>query len=98
MKIDINGKPPKAVIIYGPSGCGKSTFSCALARHFGKTRIVDDWTPGSRLGDDTLALTNIPHQGAVPFLQAVSEARIRLTPATVRRISAAVAHTSASRS
>jgi energy-coupling factor transporter ATP-binding protein EcfA2 len=86
------------IVIYGPSGCGKSTHACALARHYGKTRIVDDWTPGSRLGDDTLALTNVPHQGAVPFLQAVTEARISLTPATVRRITAAVAHTAASHS
>ncbi len=86
-----------SIVIYGPNGCGKSRYAVALAKHFGKTRIVDDWTPGSRLDDDTLALTNVPHQGAVPFLKAVSEARIRLTPATVRRISAAVVHTAASR-
>lgn len=78
-----------AVIIYGPSGCGKSTHATRLAAHFGKTRIVDGWTPGSKLGADTLALTNFPHTGAVHFTDAAKEAGIALPGAAVQRIKAA---------
>ena len=71
------------IVIYGPSGCGKSTHSNALAMFFGKTRVVDDWTPGATVGSDTLALTNQPHQGAMDFYIATAIAGINLTPATV---------------
>jgi adenylate kinase family enzyme len=71
------------MVIYGPSGCGKSTHSAALAKFFGKTRVVDEWEPGGNVADDTLALTNHPHQGAMDFYTATAIAGINLTPATV---------------
>ena len=76
-------------VIYGPQGCGKTTHAVALARHYGKTRIVDDWQPGGPVPSNTLALTSAPHQGAIPFLKAVTEAGIPLSPARVSRIKAA---------
>lgn len=82
---------PAGVVVCGPQGCGKTTYACALARHFGKTRIVDDWTPGGPVPANTLALTNQPHQGAVPFLTAATEAKIEITRAHVSRIKAAAA-------
>jgi RecA/RadA recombinase len=36
-----------AVIIYGPKGSGKTTHAAALAAHYGKSRIVDDFKPSS---------------------------------------------------
>jgi thymidylate kinase len=82
-----------ATVIYGPDGCGKTTHAVVLAKHFGKSRIVDDWTPGGRLDADTLALTSTPHQGAKPFLVAIREAGIKMSPAAVRRIADVVAIT-----
>lgn len=76
-------------VIYGPQGCGKTTHAVALARHYGKTRIVDDWEPSGPVPANTLALTSAPHQGAIPFLKAVTEASIPLSPARVSRIHAA---------
>lgn len=72
-------RPQTGVVIYGPQGCGKTTHALALAAYFGKTRIVDDWEPGYRVQDDTLALTSIPHRGAIQFVDAISCAGIRLT-------------------
>ncbi len=74
-----------SVTIYGPSGCGKSTHAATLAKFFGKTRIVDGWTPGGPLDDDTLALTNHPHTGAIDFYDAAASADIKLSPARVPR-------------
>jgi cytidylate kinase len=76
------------IVIYGPQGCGKSTHASALARHYGKTRIVDDWLPGAPLRADTIALTNVPHKGAVYLLDAISEAKITI-PASRRKALAA---------
>lgn len=74
------------VIVYGPSGCGKSTHAIALVAHFRKSRIVDDWEPGGRVDDDTLALTNVPHAGAVSFVDAAFDAGIKLSPRRVAEI------------
>lgn len=74
------------IVIYGPPGCGKSTHAAALAAHFGKSRIVDDWQPGGRVGDDTLALTNIPHAGTISFIDAACDAGIKLSPRRVAAI------------
>ncbi|MCC6071437.1 AAA family ATPase [Massilia sp. GCM10020059] len=71
------------IIVYGPSGCGKTTHAVALAAHFGKSRIVDDWAPGGRVGDDTLALTNFPHADSISFVDAASDAGIKLSPRRV---------------
>lgn len=79
-------KASQAIVVYGPPGCGKSTHAVALAIHFGKSRIVDDWTPGGRLGDDTLALTNVPHGATISFLDAASDAGIQLSPRRVAAI------------
>ena len=76
------------VIVYGPAGCGKSTHAVALAAHFGKSRIVDDWAPGSRVREDTLALTNVPHAGTISFVDAATDAGIKLSPRRVAAIRA----------
>lgn len=78
-----------AVVIHGPQGCGKTTHAVALAKHYDKTRIVDDWTPGSRLSAETLALTNIPHQGAVPFDAAMRAAGLVMATAEPAAVAAA---------
>jgi Holliday junction resolvasome RuvABC ATP-dependent DNA helicase subunit len=77
------------VLVYGPAGCGKTTHAQALAKFYGKTRIVDDWEPGGRVPADTLALTNALHQGAVDFVDAASAAGVRLSPARKKAIAAA---------
>jgi Holliday junction resolvasome RuvABC ATP-dependent DNA helicase subunit len=74
------------VVIYGPQGCGKTTHAAALARHYGKDRIVDDWVPGRPAPADTLALTNACHIGAIHFLDAATAAGIRLMPALKRAL------------
>lgn len=52
----------EGIVVYGPQGCGKSANAGLLAKHFGKTRIVegDDWQPGEPLPGDTLVTTNRP--------------------------------------
>ena len=77
------------VVIYGPHGCGKSTHATRLAAHYGKTRIVDGWTPGAPLSSETLALTNVPHKNAIPYWIAAKAAGIQLSGAVVQRIKAA---------
>jgi hypothetical protein len=47
-----------AVIVYGPQGCGKTRYGQAIANHFGKTHIIDDWKLGDHLPQDALCLTN----------------------------------------
>lgn len=47
-----------AIIICGPQGCGKTRNSEALAKHYGKTVIVNDWTFGQPLPDDAICLTS----------------------------------------
>lgn len=81
-----NQRSDQGIVIYGPPACGKTTHAAALACHYGKTRIVDDWQPGGPLSSDTLALTNIPHQRAVHFLDAARAAGIHLTPARVKAL------------
>lgn len=66
------------VVIYGPEGCGKSRNAAALARHYGKSVIVDDWQPhaGNRVPANALVLTNAspaPH-GAIEFSAAMRAA------------------------
>jgi hypothetical protein len=31
------------VLIYGPAGSGKSMNSASLAKHYGKTTVLDEW-------------------------------------------------------
>jgi hypothetical protein len=79
------------VVVYGPSGCGKSLHAQRIAKAYGKTRIVDDWVPGSQLDSETLALTACPHETAVPYLEAARFAGIRLPRAAARSIADATA-------
>jgi replication-associated recombination protein RarA len=76
----------RGIVVYGPQGCGKTTHAAALARHYGKTRIVDDWTPSRPVPADTLALTNACHVEAIHFLDATAAAGIRLRPALKRAL------------
>jgi len=80
--------PEQGIVIYGPSGCGKSAHAVALARHYGKDRIVDDWTPGGPVPADTLVLTSIPHGDAINFLDAARAAGIRLSTQLARALGA----------
>lgn len=33
----------KSVIVYGPRACGKTRHAKRIAKHFGLSRIIDDW-------------------------------------------------------
>jgi hypothetical protein len=77
----------EGIVIYGPQGCGKSTHASALANHYGKTRVVDDWEPGGPVPADTLALTDASCAGAIHFLEAANAAGIRLETSLVLALS-----------
>lgn len=81
--MDVQVEKAGGVIVFGPHLCGKTTHAAALARHFGKSRIVDDWTPGGPVSADTLALTSHPHPAAIRFVDAISEAGIQQTAASI---------------
>ena len=74
-KFCIHGMP---AIIYGKQGCGKTTHAKALAAHYGKTRIVDDWRPGVAIPNNAIALTNVYVEGCIMFGDAMKEAGIPL--------------------
>jgi hypothetical protein len=67
-----------SVVIYGPAGCGKSRNAAALARHYGKSEIVDDWQPhaGRPVPANALVLTNASPapRGAIEFASAMRAA------------------------
>jgi cytidylate kinase len=69
-----------AVIVHGPAGCGKSRHAAALARHYGKTVIIDDWQPraGASVPANALALTNAspPPDNAIEFSTAMRAAGV----------------------
>ncbi|MES2787645.1 MAG: hypothetical protein V4684_19420 [Pseudomonadota bacterium] len=66
------------VVIYGPEACGKTTHAAALAAHYRKEVVIDDWLPGDPLPTHALALTNQRCEGAIPFVDAVAFAGINL--------------------
>jgi hypothetical protein len=67
--------PPGTVIITGPEGCGKSKFGEFLAAHYGKTKIIDDWTIGTPVPPDAIALTSESCLiNAIPFKNAMRAA------------------------
>lgn len=49
--------PAGTVVITGPQGCGKTRYGAQLARHYDKRSIVDDWTIGTAIPADAIALT-----------------------------------------
>jgi energy-coupling factor transporter ATP-binding protein EcfA2 len=67
--------PPGTVIITGPQGCGKSQFGAALARFYGKRRVIDDWMLGDKVPEDAIALTSETHLiNAISFRNAMRAA------------------------
>lgn len=46
------------VIVYGPQGSGKTTNAEPLRKHFGCSRVVDDWHYGDLICEGDLILTN----------------------------------------
>lgn len=48
------------VILHGPQGCGKALLAPLVARRYGCTRIVDEWSGTAPLCDGDLAVTNTP--------------------------------------
>ena len=51
------------VIIHGHQGCGETTNKDALAKHFGCSQVVDDWTPWRNITVGALHLTCSPITG-----------------------------------
>jgi hypothetical protein len=74
--------PAGTVVITGPQGCGKTRNGKALARHYGKCRIVDNWMPGTRIPSDAIALTCETNLiNAIPFKNAMRAAGLVKTGA-----------------
>ena len=65
-----------AVIVYGPMASGKTRNKHALARHFGKSTIVDDYNGRDPLPPSALALTNSDVTGAIHIARALKMAGI----------------------
>lgn len=73
--VPATGRP---VVIYGPQGCGKSRHAEALAKHYGKARIIHEGRMVDRYPADALVLTNdsgVP--GAIAFDDAMRAAGLR---------------------
>lgn len=69
--------PPGTVVITGPQGCGKSNHGEALARHYGKVAVIDDWTIGTPIPSDAIALTSETRLiNAIRYKNAMSAAGI----------------------
>lgn len=67
--------PPGSVIITGAQGCSKAEHAAALAKHYGKTRVVDEWKHGDPVPADALVLTNDTRLiNAIRFKNAMSAA------------------------
>jgi len=59
-------------IIYGPQGCGKTSNADKLAKHFGLSKIVDNYDGLGSIDQDTLYLTNVHVAGAIQFSDVIS--------------------------
>lgn len=60
------------ILIYGPQGCGKTQNAAALAGHYGKSVVIDEWVPGMALPANAIALTHVPGiEGAIAFDDAM---------------------------
>lgn len=74
----------RTVIVHGPQGCGKTRNAERLMRHFGMTRIVDDWTPADPApASGALVLTSVeigavrsPFVDVIPYAEAAQMAGI----------------------
>lgn len=58
MPTPIENYEGRPIIIYGPQGSGTTRNAALLAKHFGKTTIVDEWFVGDVIVDNALHLTN----------------------------------------
>lgn len=67
-----------SVIVYGPAGCGKTRFAKRLMKHFGMSRVIDEWKPGDEIPDNCLMLTEQPCKGGIPFTQVAKELGIKV--------------------
>lgn len=63
-----------SIIIYGPAGCGKSYNAARLAKHFGLTRIVDDWANGMSQQEDIAPTGTLYLTSNATFARAMSSA------------------------
>lgn len=62
--------PNTPFVIYGPQSCGKTRNAAALAKHFGKTNIVDNGENLKRtqLHANDLVLTCVKPPRGLPFI------------------------------
>lgn len=74
---------PAGILIHGPQGCGKTLHAAALAAHYGKTVIVDDWHLGMPVPEHALALTcRNDISGAIAFDDAMQAAGLATVSST----------------
>lgn len=60
-----------AVVISGPPDALLSFHAIALAKHYGKKRVVEHWRPGQPMPADALLLTREASPGAIPAAAAL---------------------------
>lgn len=81
-KTDFITRQQAGIVIHGPAGCGKTRNAAALAQHYGKSAILDDWTlrSGATVPANAMALSNAfpAPVGAIAFADAMRAAG--LTP------------------
>ena len=69
--------PPGTVVITGAQGHIQSDQAVAIARHYGKRQVVDNWTIGTPIPDDAIALTSETRLvNAIRFKNAMNAAGI----------------------
>lgn len=66
-------KTKQPIYIYGPPGCGKSLNAEALASTYNCDTIVDDWSPGDKVPDGALVLTNCYVPEGISFYEAMNK-------------------------
>ena len=49
-----------AAVVYGPQGCGKTQNASAICWALGLSATRDNWTPGDRVLEWAVHLTNAP--------------------------------------
>jgi len=81
----------KGIVVYGPPGSGKTVHATAIAKFYGKSRVVDDWVPGGPVPRDTLALTDQPYDGAIHITEAIAAAAMSAPAPSITRSAPACA-------